>query len=674
MRFSPQMPWRSLLIAAILVPVAVGVVPFSGAMLSLNAFVQPKIIVLAVTTAVTLALWAVSRMRGAELYTGRELWPVGALLALAALSAAFGLNPRTAIFGDIEQGTGLLALALCSAVLWLTTQLLRDRDRLRELTSAVIFTAAGIAVVGLLQQLLLLDVLGLYGSGAAEWLVRRGYGTIGNPDTYAAYLLLPAFLALHRVRTAAEKRERLLWGASLAAILGSLVLAQTRGPLVALAAAGAVYAYSAVRHARAASLPKAQAKAKAKPKEPAHSSKVALLVVGIAVVVALGAGLVWGSTTQFASRFGDLEAIASLGGRLPLWQSALEIAGDRPLLGTGPDTFRLGWYPTRTIEHLATGAGLIVTDPHNMYLHVAATMGFPALVAFLAMVGLALFRGFRTSPTIRPADYEGWLFGLVALTVSMLTSMFAVVLLFVLFLASGVVLAPYLHTQPSMRKPGLALPSAALLLAAALLAFGGLSAAAQLVAAGGGETAAAQADRASRATALAPWDTGLRHLRNDTAANAALEAVFEGRADANARIARAEELLANEQQREPREYLHFYQDAVLLIGAGQHLTADYTGRGIEAGLEGLTLYPNSVELRTGLAAGFMQLDQPARAETMLSDWWDADPQYLAAGVTYVQALVAQDKLPAARDALDALLERFPGNETLTSLEAEVSAE
>ena len=39
---------------------------------------------------------------------GRALVPLGVFLLVAALSATFGLEPRQAVFGDFEQGVGLL--------------------------------------------------------------------------------------------------------------------------------------------------------------------------------------------------------------------------------------------------------------------------------------------------------------------------------------------------------------------------------------------------------------------------------------------------------------------------------------------------------------------------------------------------------------------------------------
>jgi O-antigen ligase len=65
-------------------------------------------------------------------------------------------------------------------------------------------------------------------------------------------------------------------------------------------------------------------------------------------------------------------------GRLALWGAALRMVGERPLLGVGPDNYRLLYGRYSTIG---------VADPrvhsNNMYLEVLAGMGFIGGVALL---------------------------------------------------------------------------------------------------------------------------------------------------------------------------------------------------------------------------------------------------------------------------------------------------
>ena len=373
---SPRLPWYALLTAVVVVPLAVGIVPLAGTRFTLNIFVQAKLVVLALTLALATAAWGFTVLRERTLYTGRALIPLGVVVLVGALSTAFAADPRLAAFGDFEQGVGFLVVSLCCLVCLLTTQLVRDNELLASLTSAVVWTASAVAGIGLLQQLLAFDVLGLgpglLNSETSAWVLRRGFGTIGNADTYAAYLVLPALLALHRLAGADSTRNRGIWGASFVAISASLVAAQTRAALVGLVLGAAVYFIVRRRIVRGLA-------AGGRTTRTGSSSTTPGLVVGviaaIGVIVGVTLATMSGSLNNLAGRFGSLAALTSLGGRLPLWRSAVEIATAHPILGIGPDSFRLGWYPTRQISHLIWGAGLIVTDPHSLPLEIAATMG-----------------------------------------------------------------------------------------------------------------------------------------------------------------------------------------------------------------------------------------------------------------------------------------------------------
>ncbi|MBE0417476.1 MAG: tetratricopeptide repeat protein [Coriobacteriia bacterium] len=670
MQLSSRPSWRFLLATVVLVPLAVGVVPLTGAPVTLNVFVQAKLIVLCLMLALALGSWAFINLREGTLFSGRALIPLGAFVLVAGISTATALSPRLAFFGDFEQGVGLLVVLLCALTAFLATQLVRNEALLGELTSAVILTATAVAVIGLLQQLQLFDVvLGPYARQLPEWILQRGYGTIGNPDTYSAYVVLPTLLALHRLRRAVTTNDRILWGASVAAMLITLVMAQTRAPLVGLVVGGFVYVLGESRSPRKPTPASAASKAGTR-----ISSRVVLALVLVAVAAGVVATMTLGTALDFGERFGSVQTLLSLGGRLPLWTSAVEIAANHPLLGVGPDSFRLGWYPVREVAHLANGAGLVITDPHNVPLLIVATMGIAGLLASVYLVVSAVITGFRMISTARAAgrhgsDYDAWLYGTIALSVTLLASMLTSVLTFMLFLGLGVLVAPALSSKELPNKsPRTALHIGSVLAAASMLVFAILTAVAQATATGAStDDAQLAADRAARSASLAPWDTEVRRLRHQTMLQATLEDVFTGEPDGPSRVKTAEDVLAGAASAEPYEYLHPYHSALLLIGSGQELAAEYTVRGIEAGLRGLDLYPNSLELRTGIASGYLQLGDPQQAERVLQDIWAADPAYPQSGLTYAEALLAHGRRDEALVVLSVLQERFPDNPTVADL-------
>lgn len=81
--------------------------------------------------------------------------------------------------------------------------------------------------------------------------------------------------------------------------------------------------------------------------------------------------------------------------RVGVWRHTLAIAGEHPLLGTGPDTF----YYALKDRLAALGATLPepFDNPHNEYLAYAANCGFPALALYVLLLGMLLRRRAKTS-------------------------------------------------------------------------------------------------------------------------------------------------------------------------------------------------------------------------------------------------------------------------------------
>ena len=90
-------------------------------------------------------------------------------------------------------------------------------------------------------------------------------------------------------------------------------------------------------------------------------------------------------------------------GRLAIWRALLPLAAERPLLGGGCGTLYLRdlesfyWYRGGETIHVA------ITSAHNEYLGILVDQGVLALLAFLALLALALHRAFRYAESDRYA-------------------------------------------------------------------------------------------------------------------------------------------------------------------------------------------------------------------------------------------------------------------------------
>ena len=82
-----------------------------------------------------------------------------------------------------------------------------------------------------------------------------------------------------------------------------------------------------------------------------------------------------------------------LQGRVELWSRALYAIQDFPLTGCGLGTFRQVvhlLYPPFFVE-----PGADLAHAHNFFLQVALDLGVPGLIAYLALLGTALWAGWR---------------------------------------------------------------------------------------------------------------------------------------------------------------------------------------------------------------------------------------------------------------------------------------
>jgi len=112
-----------------------------------------------------------------------------------------------------------------------------------------------------------------------------------------------------------------------------------------------------------------------------------------------------------------------------MWNKALRMARDRPVVGWGVGTFpvRQARYYHRDVpmgpetEVLHRG-GSLSDSAHNSYLQVLAEMGYPGLVLYL-LVPLAFFgTALGAAPRLRPGFRQSVLLGSMAAVVGQMVS------------------------------------------------------------------------------------------------------------------------------------------------------------------------------------------------------------------------------------------------------------
>jgi O-antigen ligase len=295
-------------------------------------------------------------------------WLLVAFVLWAALSSMF--SPFPSYTGDnVWERVKLVA------IFFLVLNSLRSREQvyvyaLFFLAFFVLYPARGA----------IFNYVGGYTiSGRALW-----NHVYANPNDLAALSLLVLGIALS-ISTAEGVRRIIRFGAASAAglLVVVILLTQSRGAFIGLVLGFGFAAWRFVRGKR--------------------TRLLAAVMLLAAVAIAVPAG-VWerlsgitklASTTTIAQA--DVEGSAEQ--RFEIQRVAWRILGDNLLLGVGPGRYKFA--NALYAPHIGP------KDTHNTYLNLAAELGLPGLVLWIALVWIVLrhgARGWRRETSIVPAD------------------------------------------------------------------------------------------------------------------------------------------------------------------------------------------------------------------------------------------------------------------------------
>jgi putative inorganic carbon (HCO3(-)) transporter len=119
-------------------------------------------------------------------------------------------------------------------------------------------------------------------------------------------------------------------------------------------------------------------------------------LVWLAPIGALGvAGVVWRVGPALLA-----DGLNGQMGRFELWSRSLYLIQDMPYTGVGAGTFE----PILDTQFPFYLHGAWVEHAHNLFLQVAVDLGLPGLIAFLALLGLALWCAWDAARRYRQAD------------------------------------------------------------------------------------------------------------------------------------------------------------------------------------------------------------------------------------------------------------------------------
>lgn len=335
-----------------------------------------SVIVMAVITAGTLAIWvpAIVRGRPAPLEWRRLPWAIFGYCALALISVTWSAWPAATLV------TAALLLSLTLNALFIA-HLLTWRELLGAMASALKWLLGlSIAIEAWVALVIQHPILPFFFDAPAgevdpHWYWVRGnlldggrvQGIVGNSN-YLAALCLVAII-LFCVLFAARVR----WRTTLAlwVVVALYLLYRASSATIWAAAVAVAITLAVALLQRRASAPGRRARV------------YAVALGGTALLVA--AAVLWrGPLLEGLGRTGDFT------GRFAIWESVLERVASRPVFGWG---FSSPWLPSEPAIHgWIVDKGITVFTAHNMWIDVLFQLGAAGLVLMAVIWASLLWR------------------------------------------------------------------------------------------------------------------------------------------------------------------------------------------------------------------------------------------------------------------------------------------
>lgn len=363
--------------------IGVGGVPAAMWVGCRNPFGPPKLAVLAAAAALVcigLALDADARSRLIMIARLSPVaWTFAGLVSVGMLATITSVDVRQSLLGNYPDYRGMLTVVACLAVGAGSAVLSNQRTAVarERFWRGIVLVSLGIGIFAALQR------VGLVPAGAKGFF-REGMrisSTLGNSSNYGVYLV--TVLPILAWRCVSERSAHWRWasGGALALAVLSLFWTLSRGAWIAALIVLVVWLFLFLVTER----------------DRSRVRSMGLLAAGLVGLSLVGMMLTPGFQDRAAQILDAGSRTAAW--RLSAWRSSWRMTLDRPVLGWGPNTYRLV-YPRYQEPGQITGVRGYTTieSAHNVLFDVSTSAGFAgvvALVAFCAAVGHRLTQEMR---------------------------------------------------------------------------------------------------------------------------------------------------------------------------------------------------------------------------------------------------------------------------------------
>ena len=301
-------------------------------------------------------------------------------LLLIIISTIFSINLPKAILGEDNRFEGLLTFMIYFLAYYCAKYYFLYDKRMGKF--AVIITCI-CSIIGMLQYYNLFPIYTIFN---IPYKLGFASSTFGNRNFFGSFLAIvsPLFMALY-----ITKKKKIYFIVSLLSFWGILI-SMTRSSWIGLAVASIIGLIYIIKNFDIDIL-----------KRTLHLAIGFILIFIFVLFPPKFMSTLLTNSDSLEERFsrlgddltsllsGQIDGSTRIGsGRIRIWEITLKVIAQRPLLGTGPDTLYDSIRtnaPLDYIDYLIT-THTYIDKAHNEYLQIAATIGIPALIIYLAFL------------------------------------------------------------------------------------------------------------------------------------------------------------------------------------------------------------------------------------------------------------------------------------------------
>ena len=354
---------------------------------SADYFYYPKITAIYILVSCCIFVLFITYKKGnLKFKTTPELILLLLFETMVMLSTAFSQYKNQAIWGRPLRNEGMMAYISYFAILYLSFICVKDDMSIFQILKFILISGCIISMIGIMQYLGL-DIVPK-DTIRKDWIY-TSYSTLGNPNFLGSYLSAVFPIALFMYLLNIKQLDNKFLFAANVILFSGLVCTKTRSAWL-----GTIISISFIVMLSVSKI------------KWNNKRKVASLMVSLVICTFLlnnvHGGILY---SRFKSIITDYKTVVSndeaddnkklIAGsqRIFIWDRTMNYIFDRPLLGSGPDTFdKVFKMNSDEAEYHFGSPAVFVDKAHNEYLQIAVTLGFPALMFYILFLIMVYFK------------------------------------------------------------------------------------------------------------------------------------------------------------------------------------------------------------------------------------------------------------------------------------------